>query len=100
MAGSTSNASNMHGVVNDNNNTYMNMVMDAMRINQGNDSQCPIVEEEPNRDATMFFELLKDFDEPLWDGCTNHSKLSAIAQVFTINSEYGLSEASYDKIVE
>jgi len=100
MAGSTSNTSNMHGVVNDNNNTYINMVMDAMRINQGNDSQCPIVEEEPNADATMFFELLKDFDEPLWDGCTNHSKLSAIAQVFTINSEYGLSEASYDKIIE
>jgi len=45
----------MHGVVNDNNNTYMNMVIDAMRINQGNDSQCSIVEEEPNADAAMFF---------------------------------------------
>jgi hypothetical protein len=24
--------------------------------------------------------LLKDSDKPLWDGCTNHGKLSIIAQ--------------------
>jgi hypothetical protein len=50
------------------------MVMDAMRMNQGNASQCPIVEEEPNADAARVFDLLKDSDEPLWDGCTNHCK--------------------------
>jgi len=44
--------------------------------------------------------LLKDFDEPLWDGCTNHSKLFVVAQVFTIKSDHGLSEAEYDKIIE
>ena len=38
MVGSISNASNMHGVVNDNNNPYKNMVMDVMRMNQGNTS--------------------------------------------------------------
>jgi hypothetical protein len=36
------------------------MVMDAMKMNQGNGSQCPIAEEEPNADATRFFDLLKD----------------------------------------
>ena len=76
------------------------MVMDAMRMNQGNVSQCQIVEEEPNTDATRFFDLLKDFDEPLWDGCINHIKLSAIAQVFTIKSDHELSEAGYDKIIK
>ena len=40
--------------------------MDTMRMNQGNVSQCPIIEEEPNVDATRFFYLLKDSDEPLW----------------------------------
>jgi ferredoxin-thioredoxin reductase catalytic subunit len=65
MVGSTFSASNVHGVVNDNNNSYMNIVMDAMRMNQGNASQCPIVQEEPNADATMFFDLLRDSDEPL-----------------------------------
>ena len=75
MIRSTSSASNVHEVVNDNNNPYRNMVTDAMRMNQGNDSQCEIVKEEPNANAARFFNLLKDSDEPLWDGCTNHTKL-------------------------
>jgi len=45
----------VHGVVNDNSNPYMTMVMDAMRMNQGHVNQCPIVDEESNADATMFF---------------------------------------------
>jgi len=65
VVGSTSNASNVHEVVNDNNNPYRNMVMNAMRMNEGNVSQCPIVEEEPNADITRFFDLLKDSDEAL-----------------------------------
>jgi len=100
VVGSISSASNVHGVANDNSNPYRNMVMDAMKMNQGNASQCPIVEEEPNVDAARFFDLLKDSDEPLWDGCTNHSKLSTVAQVFTIKSDHGLSEVGYDKIIE
>jgi hypothetical protein len=78
VVGSTSSASNVHKIVNDNSNPYRNMVMDAMRMNQGNVNHCPIVE-EPNADATRVFDLLKDSDKPLWDGCTNHNKLSAVA---------------------
>jgi len=100
VVGSTSSASNMHEVGNKNSNPYRNMVMDAMRMSEGNISECPIIEEEPNADAAKFFYLLKDFDEPLWDGCMNHNKLSAVAQVFTIKSNNGLSEACYDKIIE
>ena len=100
VVGSTSSASNVHEAANDNTNPYRNMVMDAMRMNQDNVNQCPIVEEEPNAEAARFFDLLKDSDEPLWDGCTNHSKLSAVAQVFTIKSDHGLSEAGYDKIID
>jgi len=100
VVGSTSSASNMHEVGNENSNPYRNMVMDAMRMNEGNVKECPIVEEEPNADAARFFDLLRDSDEPLWDGCTNHSKLSAVAQVFTIKSDHWLSEAGYDKIIE
>jgi len=74
--------------------------MDARRMSEGNVSEFPNVEEEPNADAARFFDLLKDSDEPLWDGCTNHSKLSVVAQVFTIKSDHGLSEADYDKIIE
>jgi len=65
VVGSTSSASNMHEVGNDNSNPYRNMVMDAIRMSEGNVSECPIVEEERNADATRFFYLLKDSDEPL-----------------------------------
>jgi len=79
VVGLTSNASNVHEFANDNTNPYKNMVTDAIRMNQGNVSQCPIVEEEPNAGAARFFDLLIDYNEPLWDGCTNHSKLSAMS---------------------
>ena len=65
MFGSTSSASNMHGVVNDNSNPYRTMVMDGMRMNQGYVGQCPIIDEEPNVDAAKFFDFLKDSDKPL-----------------------------------
>jgi len=41
-------------------------------------------DKEPNADATKVFGLLKYYDEPLWNECTNHNKLSVIAYVFTI----------------
>jgi len=50
-----------------------------MRMSEGNVSECPIVEEEPNTNATRFFDMLKDSNEPLWDGCKNHNKLSVVA---------------------
>jgi len=96
---SISSASNMHEVRNENSNPYRNMVIDAMRMSEGNVSECPIVEEEPNANAARFFDLLKDSDELLCDCCTNHSKLSAVAQVFTIKSDHGLSEAGYDRLL-
>jgi len=54
VIGSTSSASNMHEVGNENNNPYRNMVMDAMRMSEGNVRECPIVEEEPNADEQGF----------------------------------------------
>jgi hypothetical protein len=62
VVGSTFSASNMHEVANNNSNPYRNMVMDAMRMNQGNVNQCSIIEEEPNADAARFFNMLKNFD--------------------------------------
>ena len=100
VIGLTSSASNVDEVVNDNSNPYRNMVIDAMRMNQCNVIQCPIIEEGPNGDAIRFFDLLKYSDKLLWDGCTNHNKLLVVAQVFTIKSDHGLSKVTYDKIME
>jgi len=79
MIGSTSSSSNVYEVVDDNSNPYRNIIMDVMRMNQGYVSQCPKVNEEPHANATKLFDLLKDSDELLWDGCANHSKLSVVA---------------------
>jgi hypothetical protein len=97
---STSNSSNVCGVVNANSNHYRSIVMDVMRMNQGDISECSIVDKETNADATKFLDLLKDFDKPLWNGSTNHSKLFVIVHVFTIKLDHGLSETSYNRIVE
>jgi len=79
MVGSTYSSSNMHGVVYDNSNPYRNIVMDAIEMNWGHADQCQIIDEEHNTNATRFFDILKYSDEPLWDGCTNHSKLFVVA---------------------
>jgi hypothetical protein len=55
MVGSTFSSSNVHGVVDDNSNSYRNMVMDVMRMNHGYVSQCAIVDEESNADTSSFF---------------------------------------------
>jgi hypothetical protein len=51
------------------------MIIDAMKMNCGDVGECSIIDEEPNADATRFFDLLKDSDKSLWDGFTNYSKL-------------------------
>jgi hypothetical protein len=52
--------------------------VDAMRMNQGHVGQFPIMDKESNAKAARVFYLLKDSDEPLWDGCTNHNKLLVV----------------------
>jgi hypothetical protein len=53
--GYSSRSRNMHGVIDDNHNSYRNMVMDVMRMNQGYVSEYPITDKEPNVNATRFF---------------------------------------------
>jgi len=40
------------------------MVIDAMKMNQGHISQCPIIDEEPNADTAKFLIF--------WNILTNH----------------------------
>jgi hypothetical protein len=66
MVGSTSSSRNIYGFVNDNNNSYRSMVMDAMRMNRDypGEGSCNIpLDEEPNINAAKFFDFLKDLDE-------------------------------------
>ncbi|KAK4429887.1 hypothetical protein Salat_1289400 [Sesamum alatum] len=52
---------------------YRTMVMDVVGPELIPNSICD--EQPPNPEAQNFFDLLKDADEPLWDGCKNHTKL-------------------------
>jgi len=79
MVKSISSANTVDGIVNDKSNPFRNIVMDELGMNQSYVSQCPIVDEKPNADTTKFFYFLKDCNEQLWDGYTNHGKLSVIA---------------------
>ncbi|XP_027933729.1 uncharacterized protein LOC114189213 [Vigna unguiculata] len=73
---------------------YVDMIIDASlgRINSE-------VEEDPNPSAAKFYNLLRDVDEPLWDGCKKHSKLSATTQLLNLKSEFSMSVNCYDRMI-
>jgi len=53
--GSTFSSNNIYRVVDDNNNNYKSMIIDAiLRMNQGYASEYSIVDEKPNADTTRF----------------------------------------------
>jgi hypothetical protein len=43
----------------------LDMIIDTMRMNQGDAGKFSIVDEEPNANTTRFFDLLKDYDKSL-----------------------------------
>ena len=93
MVGSTSSSNNIDKVVDDNSNSYMSIVMDVMRMNHNYSYDCSIVNEKPNVDTLRCFDLLKNFNKLLWDGCTNHNKLLVVVQMFITKSGHRLSKA-------
>jgi hypothetical protein len=43
----------------------LDIIIDIMRMNQGDTSKFLIADEEPNANTTRFFDLLKDYDKSL-----------------------------------
>ncbi|XP_017970347.1 PREDICTED: L-type lectin-domain containing receptor kinase IX.1 [Theobroma cacao] len=64
-------------------NPYTRMVRDAMRpevaFNHGSENESSFVEEDTNPNASSFYSLLSNAEEPLWVGCTKHTTLSAVS---------------------
>jgi len=54
--------------------------------------------EEPTQAAKELYELLEEVDKPLHDK-TSHSRLSIVARLMTIKTQYNLSEAGYNEIM-
>jgi len=85
-------------------NPYRNLIMDAMGVGDAfyNDNvSSPVVAGEiPNPEATKFFKLLKAAEEPLWDGCTKQSKLSACVQLLNMKSTLNLTQNAFNNFID
>jgi Transposase-associated domain len=58
------------------------------------------MEEAPNSDAELFYKMLKDADEPLWDGCDKQcTRLSCVSELLAIKSDCNLTKESLNRIL-
>jgi hypothetical protein len=55
MVGSTFSFSYVHGVVDENNNSYRNMIMDAMRMNKNYSGEYLIIDEKQKCKRNLVF---------------------------------------------
>ncbi|RDX90085.1 hypothetical protein CR513_28087, partial [Mucuna pruriens] len=95
--GDNSSTSIVHDEKVDTRNPYVDMVIDVTG-NQLN-SKDQDLEEDPNPSALKFYTLLRDADEPLWDECHKHTKLSTVTQLLNLKSEFNMSESCYDRMI-
>ena len=79
-------------------NNYEQLVMDVAGPALGNYiEQEDTMTEDPNPQASQFFNLLKAANSPLWDGCDSHSMLSASLKALSLKADYGLSEGCFNE---
>lgn len=87
----------------DNVNSYRSIVIDALGLefNQHADGfdEMGFEYEQPNIEATKFYDLLNDADERLREGCKKYTKLSAVSRFLNYKSEFNMSESYYDRIL-
>lgn len=58
------------------------------------------IEEPPNKEAKVFYDLLQSAQRPLWDGCDTHSELSMAVRMLSIKAEGNISQQSFDEILQ
>ena len=56
--------------------------------------------QEPNKDAHRFYKLLEDAEQPLYKGCKNFSKLSAILHLYHLKCLSGWSNKSFTMLLQ
>lgn len=80
--------------VEENRNSYVSMVMNAAY--DRSNPQAEEVEKDLNPSTPKFYNLLSNVNEPLWDGCKKHTKLSAVTQLLKLKSKFNMNESCYD----
>ncbi|XP_054785879.1 uncharacterized protein LOC129292331 [Prosopis cineraria] len=58
------------------------------------------LDDPPSHNAQKFYEMLETAKEPLYEGCSRHTPLSAISRLLNIKSEFNLSENCYNCILQ
>ena len=54
--------------------------------------------EPPNLEALQFYDLLKNAEQPLYEGCSK-SRLATVVDFLIIKSEAGIAEKYYDRLM-
>ena len=78
-------------------NPYVQMVFDA--VGSSIQPNLGSAEEEPNPDASNFFDLLSAADQELWPGCDNMTQLGSVARILNIKSEGHIFDRSLNEIL-
>ncbi|CAI9303969.1 unnamed protein product [Lactuca saligna] len=76
---------------------YEEMVIDSMH--QPETSYYQQTPQHPNLEAQNFYKVLKQASEPLWDGCTKTSTLSATTRLLDWKSQSNVSDTSFDTLL-
>ncbi|KAL8131207.1 hypothetical protein AgCh_007216 [Apium graveolens] len=67
----------------------------------GQDFDWEQTREQPmNSDAKAFTKLLEEGREPLWYGCTKHTKLSAVATLLNIKADHNISHECFESLLK
>lgn len=68
---------------------------------EGNTSTAEPIPEEPYNDAKMFFEMLRNANQPLYEGCADGiSELYLSSRVMNIKTKYNLPELCVDELLQ
>ena len=56
-------------------------------------------DEEPHGESQEFYELLRKAEEPLWPGCKNYTKLSAVSELLALKIDYNMTDSCFDAMI-
>ncbi|XP_054817658.1 uncharacterized protein LOC129317338 [Prosopis cineraria] len=80
-------------------NPYYTMILDAVGPSVNPNTNIEL-DDPPSHNAQKFYEMLETAKEPLYEGCSRHTPLSAISRLLNIKSEFNLSENCYNCILQ
>ena len=108
------NYNNTEAMVGSSDNTYRNMIIEGWNnmydqgMNPNQYESFPELDgntfppervEEPNHEASEFYRMLRDAEEPLFPGCTSHTTLSFVTRLLNIKVDFNMSETCFNRIL-